>query len=129
MKRFLHRKAREKLAKIAGLLGSEHPGERASAALAGTRLLADAGWTWGELLSAAFAALFASAANAGEPADEQTALESHRQLARWALARSAYLSPWEVGFLRSIAEWHERPSAKQLATLNRIVARLKKQGR
>lgn len=40
-----------RLARILGMLGSEHPGERASAALAAHRLVASAGCSWWQLLS------------------------------------------------------------------------------
>jgi hypothetical protein len=39
-----------KLARILGLLGSEHPGERASAAYAADRMVAAMGTSWAELL-------------------------------------------------------------------------------
>lgn len=39
----------DKLRKIAGMLGSEHAGERAAAALKGTALLKAAGMTWGQI--------------------------------------------------------------------------------
>jgi hypothetical protein len=42
-----------RLARILGMLGSEHPGERASAALAAHRLVKGAGCSWWELLSPA----------------------------------------------------------------------------
>jgi len=41
---------RAKLARILGMLGSEHAGERASAALAAHRLVQAAGVNWAELL-------------------------------------------------------------------------------
>lgn len=40
-----------RLARILGMLGSDHPGERASAALAAHRLVKGAGASWWELLS------------------------------------------------------------------------------
>lgn len=39
----------DKLRKIAGMLGSEHAGERAAAALKGTALLKAAGLSWGQI--------------------------------------------------------------------------------
>lgn len=39
-----------KLTRVLGMLGSEHAGERASAALAAHRLVANLGTTWWELL-------------------------------------------------------------------------------
>lgn len=39
-----------KLVRVLGLLASDHPGERASAALAATRLVESLGTSWAELL-------------------------------------------------------------------------------
>ena len=44
----------EKLIKIAGLLGSEHAGERANAAWAASEMLKAAGYGWEDILRAAF---------------------------------------------------------------------------
>lgn len=41
---------RNRLAKVLGLLGSDHPGERDAAALAAMRLVRDAGLTWTDIL-------------------------------------------------------------------------------
>jgi hypothetical protein len=38
---------REKFAKVAGLMGSEHAGERATAAMMAEEMLRAAGMTWG----------------------------------------------------------------------------------
>ena len=43
---------RTKLAKILGMLGSAHEGERAAAAALASKMLADAGLTWFDLLGA-----------------------------------------------------------------------------
>lgn len=43
---------RERLARILALLGSDHPGERESAALAAHRLVSALGTSWAELLAA-----------------------------------------------------------------------------
>jgi hypothetical protein len=44
------KEVRVKIAKILGMLGSAHPGERDAAFLAAERLLKEAGLTWYELL-------------------------------------------------------------------------------
>ena len=47
----LTRTDRDKLAKIAGLLGSDHPAERAVAAMKATELLEGLGATWADLVA------------------------------------------------------------------------------
>jgi HPt (histidine-containing phosphotransfer) domain-containing protein len=46
----MHHNTLARLIRILGLLGSEHPGERDSAARAAHRLVASAGTSWAELL-------------------------------------------------------------------------------
>jgi hypothetical protein len=46
----MHHNTLAKLIRVLGLLGSEHPGERDSAARAAHRLVAAAGTSWSELL-------------------------------------------------------------------------------
>lgn len=48
----MNRATLSKLVRVLGMLGSEHPGERASAALAAHRMMLGAGLTWRELLEA-----------------------------------------------------------------------------
>lgn len=45
----LHPTARDRLVKLLGLLGSEHIGERATAAQMASRLLQDCGLTWADV--------------------------------------------------------------------------------
>ncbi|HYE52007.1 MAG TPA: hypothetical protein VEB20_20600 [Azospirillaceae bacterium] len=47
----MRRSQRIRLARVLGMLGSDHAGERASAALAADRLVKAAGTTWWQLLS------------------------------------------------------------------------------
>ena len=42
---------RTKLAKLLGMLGSDHPGERDAAALAAHRLVTQAGLTWRQVVT------------------------------------------------------------------------------
>jgi hypothetical protein len=46
----MHHNTLARLIRVLGLLGSEHPGERDSAALAAHRLVTAAGTSWAELL-------------------------------------------------------------------------------
>ena len=106
-----------KLAKVCGLLGSDHDGERAAAAAAATRILRDAGVSWSELLSA-------GAAPPDTPAT--TPATAHPQeIAREILLRQRHLlSAWEVGFTENLARWRGRPTPRQIARLARLRADL-----
>lgn len=88
----------DKLRKICGLLGSEHAGERASAALKATSMLREAGMTWGQVD-------MGKAASAYVP--------NHAALADY----------WEAMY-RGEREQSERRAA-QIQKLQREVARLK----
>ncbi len=46
----MNRATRTKLARVLGVLGSEHAGERASAALVADRLVASLALTWREII-------------------------------------------------------------------------------
>lgn len=48
---FLNPSQRNRLAKIAGLLGSNSPGERANAAMMATKLLEGVGANWSDLVA------------------------------------------------------------------------------
>ncbi|MGV8832833.1 MAG: hypothetical protein ACOH2N_12730 [Devosia sp.] len=48
----MNRGTRFKLVRVLGMLGSEHPGERASAALAAHRMVSALGMTWDDVIAA-----------------------------------------------------------------------------
>ena len=100
-----------KLARICGLFGSDHAGERAAAALVADRLVRDLGLTWPEVITAA--------RMYPPPPDAES-----EQLIRFALDRAALLNDWEREFLTSIqGRWHL--TEKQARQLNDIVAKVK----
>jgi hypothetical protein len=100
-----------KLARICGMFGSAHAGERAAAALVADRMVRDHGLTWGQVITAA---------RSHEPPPDSEI----EQLIRFALDRAAHLSDWERGFLTNIqGRWHL--TEKQWAKLNDIVAKVK----
>ena len=49
----MHKSDLTRLIRILGMLGSDHDGERAAAALAADRLVRGSGWTWWDLLAPA----------------------------------------------------------------------------
>ena len=110
----LHPTARDRLVKLCGLLGSEHPGERANAAAMASRLLLDCGLTWADVVLPPPAA----------PAPNRRAAPATPSVSvRWALARAAELPQRDRVFLDGI---QGRPTLtlKQAAWLADIIVRL-----
>lgn len=87
-----------RLVKVLGMLGSDHDGERAAAALQASRLLRDRGLTWEEVLARPRAT-----PNPYGPADLSDTAPVWRQVAARCRGAAARLSVWEVAFLDSIA--------------------------
>ncbi len=119
--RGLDRAAAAKLAKVAGLLGSDFDGERAVAAAVATRILRDNNLTWTDLV-------LGGATARTNPAPAQTAMVP-QEIARRILSGQRYLlSSWEVGFTENLARWRERATPKQIARLAQLCADLKVRG-
>lgn len=96
-----------KLAKICGLLGSDHLGERAAAAAMADRIVRDLGLTWFDVVAPPRLSVGCSAIG------EKVAL---------ALRNIGAMSQWERGFLYSVAG-KRKLSSKQLAILEELVAK------
>ncbi len=114
-----------RLAKLLGMLGSEHGGERAAAGLKATELLRAHGATWSDLIQ-----------QLNAPAPRNT--RAHYAEAAWRVAAEACLSihenddspvgrvltAWEYGFITDILERGFDLSAKQSAVLQRIAGKM-----
>jgi hypothetical protein len=87
------------LARILGMLGSDHAGERAAAGLKADRIVRDLGLTWHEVIV-------------------RTPPDIDRRIS-FCLANAEACTEWEQGFLRNIAG-REGISEKQEAVLDRI---------
>lgn len=114
-----HKRAVQRLIAIAGMLGSDHDGERANAARLATIDLRQLGLTWRELIELAFKAIARTETthetNASQDDWEPRERSSHRPGRRtghkdgvglWAFVRHASLhrqdlSPWDIGFLET----------------------------
>ena len=102
---------RAKLAKLLGMLGSDHAGERDAAAIAAAKLVRSTGLTWQQILSP-------------PPPDRPLPeLGTWRETVRQCLARPGSLRPWEVGFLRDLPNF-PRLSVKQRYVLKEIADRV-----
>ena len=102
----------DRFIKLTGLLGSDHAGERATAALKATALLKAHRLTWAEVLGRL-------RASPDQPPIEQR----WRLLRRQCLARPEMLSEWELAFLARIGR-QARISRRQLEVLEQIAAEL-----
>jgi len=94
-----------RLAKICGMFGSDHEGERASAALMADNLVKSLGLTWLDV--------FGAAEQAETLAHKLAFLLDHREL----------LSDWELSFVRGVSRF-KKPSDRQLELVEQIVARV-----
>lgn len=120
---------RERLAKLLGLLGSEHVGERAAAGAAADKHLRALGWDWRLLVERALSApppqLKRPSPWQPRPAPRPGATDDAR--VHWVLLRHRLLTPWEANFARGLsARLHEgRPlTARQRETLAEVAWRV-----
>jgi len=103
---------RQRLAKLLGLLGSDHAGERDAAALAAHRFIQSRGLTWQDVLEPEAA-----------PAAVRSAMQPWRETVADCLRQPGALRRWEGGFLRSLSGF-ARISPKQKSVLDQIAGRV-----
>jgi hypothetical protein len=107
---------RERLARLLGMLGSEHEGEVVAAARQAERLRRQAGATWFEIL--------ASPSPSAPPHGAPVPAEVAEMLVMWGAHENCCLSPWERDFLASMREWRSLPTPRQLAVVLRTARRI-----
>ncbi len=100
----------DKLAKLCGLFGSDHLGERAAAAQMADKIVREHGLTWSAVISPPPKAISTSSASVEEQID-------------FALNHEDMLNAWEWGFLNGI-RGRQFLTDKQLAKLGKIVAKV-----
>src|SRR5512135_1305838 len=106
----------DRLSKLLGMLGSVHDGEALTAARLADRLVRDQlRLSWGEVLLPQ-----GRAASGADPPRRWREPVTWQEAARLAAQWPEALTPWERGFLVSVIR-SPRPSAKQLAILDRLV--------
>jgi hypothetical protein len=93
----------DRLAKLCGMLGSAHAGQRAAAAEMADKLVRARGLTWPQILSPRL-------------------MQSTDELVGLVLANLGALTQWERGFVYSI-NGRQNLSEKQLALLERLAAK------
>ena len=102
--------ARDRLAKLLGLLGSSHSGERDAAALAANRLLQQHNLTWQDMFSV-------------KPEGCQPPEWNWRATCEQLAARHDALRPWERGFVGNLPKFASL-TAKQEHALSEIAKRV-----
>jgi hypothetical protein len=123
---------RQKLAKLLGMLGSSHSGERDAAGLAAHRMVSGAGMTWFDVLTPQVEHHRRKPEPEPERDDPEpdwppprptNAYASWRRTVASLLSRTELLTAWEVGFLHSINERYSL-SERQFEVLEDIVERV-----
>lgn len=117
------RKAVDRLAKVLPLLGSEHAGERAAAALLATRLLGTMGVDWSALAHRAFGPCPDPMPRMDAPPTPEAVALVRDLFAAWAL-----LTQRERAFLRATAFSDLPVSDADLSKLRRMAERVRGRG-
>jgi hypothetical protein len=100
-------RASSKLAKICGLLGSDHPGERAAAAAKADEMVRSLGLRWADVIGVPLV-----------PADSISADDVNwRDALEVCIEHVDELDPRSRAFVRVLAKWRGPPSEKQLQWL------------
>jgi hypothetical protein len=114
--------AADRLIKIAGLLGSDHAGEAASAAAAATRIVRSHGMTWQQLLEPIVLPRSSSARSARKEPPPPCPTD-RRRAATACLRHPLLFTRWECTFLENLLGFR-RLSAKQADVLARLYAQV-----
>jgi hypothetical protein len=107
---------RARLARVLGLLGSQHDGEALAAARMAERLRRTAGLTWADIVVGVSQRAPAAADDDDDDFDLYAALDA-------CFARLWLLSDWEQAFVRSIHHQRRCLCPKQKAVLERLYAK------
>lgn len=109
---------RERLCKLLGMLGSAHDGEIAAAGRADDALVRRAGLTWAAIIAPP--QLPVPVSDIGD----ETSFASTREALEFCLRYQAGLTDWEISFCRSLWRQRKPATAKQVAVLQAIVAKV-----
>jgi hypothetical protein len=110
----------ERLVKILGMLGSDHAGERDTAARMASRMLADLSLTW-QMVIIAPAPSIVPASGAARRSNPDT---DYRQMARFCWNHRWGLSGRDQEFVRSMLNWSGDPSEAQQRWLCSLYSRV-----
>ena len=113
----------ERLVKLLGMLGSNHDGERAAAALKANALVRDHGLVWSDIIPTPHADRRPNDARAKNQDDQKV---DWRTMRDFCAQRSHLLRPREQEFIDHIDSWRGELTEKQSAWLIAIYTRVKK---
>jgi hypothetical protein len=118
-------KEKLRLAKLLGMLGSDHSGERDAAGMAAHRLVKVAGLTWDEVVNPPQVGWRRPEPEPDPEPDpfSWASYVSWRKTVSRLLDQRDLLTEWEIGFLNSIWQ-RSRLTERQSACLNDIVERV-----
>jgi hypothetical protein len=114
----LDAKAAAHLAKLLGMCGSAHAGERSAAALKASEFVRGRGLTWHEVVVTRTPA---------RTAHHNSDNDDWRAMREYCMRHSNRLRPREHQFVVSLGEWRGDLTEKQSKWLDAIVARVRKQ--
>jgi hypothetical protein len=106
---------RERLAKLCGMFGSDHAGERANAAAAADKLIHEAGLRWPDVLLPAL-----------PPPPQRQNVGTVAAAVAFVLDHEDALTEWECDFARSIRRLRYPPSPRQIEVLERLVEKARR---
>ncbi len=112
---------RGKLVKICGMLGSDHDGERASAAKLADDMLRALGLTWDAVIAP-------KSLQAPKPAENPFRAKAEAERMTWrtkaaVVATSSRVSAWERDFAKDLLDWTGSLSDRQQACLDKAYAK------
>ena len=113
----------ERLVKLLGMLGSNHDGEHAAAALKANALVRDHGLVWSDIIPTPHADRRPNDARAKNQDDQKV---DWRIMRDFCAQRSHLLRPREQEFIDHIDSWRDALTEKQSAWLVSIYTRVKK---
>lgn len=113
----------ERLGKLMGLLGSNHDGERAAAALKATQFLETKGMRWSDVID-----LLMGGGRERVRVIYESVIPDHQEMAQYCLDGEFAWRSHEEKFLKQIALQLRNPSDKQMEWLRGLVDRKNRSG-
>ncbi len=110
--------AADRLAKLCGLFGSDHVGERAVAAAKADQLVRQLGLSWHEIIAPPLAP------DAPRIRSWRAGDTDWQRMAHFCRARRWLLSQKEQAFIEAVAAWRSDPTERQKDWLTAIYARV-----
>ena len=116
----------ERLVKLLGMLGSNHDGERAAAALKANALVREHGLVWSDVIPATPEPRSYQQEHTGRWNNNATENQDWRTMRDYCAQRSSLLRSREQEFIDDIEDWRGALTEKQSAWLIAIYTRVKK---